>query len=177
MANPVLRQFVRGYLQEVSDLLPEVPGIDLEDYSNTLVERFSNPQISDQLSRLCRRSSTKVPSYVLPSVRSALDEDKPRTHLVLAVAAWLRYLRGEDFAGRPIEIEDAKAERLQPLAVQGEGNPRPLLRQYDIFAGLGECPRFTREVEQALQLLEAGPLEAASSLAASMVVLRDGSAA
>ena len=177
MANPVLQGFVRGYLQEVSQLLPEVPGIDLDDYIDTLVERFSNPQISDQLSRLCRRSSTKVPSYVLPSVRAALDGDKPRAHLVLAVAAWLRYLRGEDYAGRPYEIEDAKADRLQPLAVEGDTDPRALLAQHDVFEALGECPRFTREVEEALHLLEAGPLEAASSVAASMVVLRAGSAA
>jgi mannitol 2-dehydrogenase len=177
MADPVLRSFVDGYLQEVSALLPEVPGIDLDDYRQTLLERFSNPQISDRLSRLCRRSSTKVPSYVLPSVRAALDQDMPRDHLVLAVASWLRYLQGEDFAGGTIEIEDAHADRLRPLALEGDLDPRPLLAQYDIFASLGECPRFTGEVEQALRLLQGGPLEAVAALSTERGPARQESAA
>jgi mannitol 2-dehydrogenase len=177
MANPVVRHFVEGYLLEVSALLPEVPGIDLADYRQTLLERFSNPQISDQLARLCRRSSTKVPSYVLPSVRLAIERDQPRGHLILAVAAWLRYLRGTDHAGGPIEIDDANAERLHALAVDGGGDPRPLLAQSDLFAALGTCPVFTAEVERALRLLELGPLEAAARVSASAHEAREGSAA
>jgi len=168
MADPVIRDFVEGYLAEVSRLIPTVPGIDLGDYSRTLVERFSNPKISDQLTRLCRRGSTKVPSYVLPSLRLAIDKDKPRAHLVLAVAAWLRYLRGHDHAGQAFDLEDAQGERLQPLAVQGQTDPRPLLTQREVFADLGDSPQLVRELEQALCLLEQGPLTAAARVTASV---------
>ena len=99
MADPLVRDVIAGYLQEASALLLTVPGIDLEDYRRTLLERFSNPRISDQLARLCRRGSTKVPAYLLPSLRQALDQDRPRGHLVLALACWMRFLRGEDHDG------------------------------------------------------------------------------
>lgn len=168
MADPVISQFVQGYLEEVSDLVPEVRGIDLADYSRTLVERFSNPRISDQIARLCRRGSTKVPAYVLPSLRLALEQDKPRAHLVLAVAAWLRYLRGADDAGRMIEIDDTNADRLRTLAAQGHTDPRPLLSQRDLFARLGDSRQLCRELEQALCLLEHGALEAAAEVAAAV---------
>jgi mannitol 2-dehydrogenase len=164
MADPVVCRFVRGYLAEVATLVPEVPGIDLGDYSQTLVARFSNPQISDQIDRLCRRGSTKVPSYVLPSLRASLEGDKPRAHLVLAVAAWLRYLRGEDYAGQPIDLQDANGGRLQKCALEGRSDPRPLLAQQDVFARLGENEQLTHELEQALCLLERGPLEAAAEV-------------
>jgi mannitol 2-dehydrogenase len=164
MADPVVRDHVAGYLREARAGLLSVPGVDLEQYCATLVERFSNPQVSDQLARLCRRGSTKVPAYVLPSVRVALDQDRPRAHLVLAVAAWLRYLRGRDYAGEAIELDDARAPRLQPLAEAGGTDPRPLLAQHDVFGCSSGDLRLAAELEQALQALEAGPLEAAARL-------------
>jgi len=164
MADPVVRRYVENYLAEAATGLLQIPGVDLDAYAATLVERFSNPQISDQLSRLCRRSSTKVPSYVLPSLQLALDHDTPRAHLVLAVAAWLRYLRGEDYAGTDLEVQDAQADRLRELARQGGGDPRPLLAQADVFGPLAGSEPLARELEAALTALEAGPLEAAAAL-------------
>jgi mannitol 2-dehydrogenase len=35
---------------EVKPLLSEVPGVDLTEYKTTLIERFANPAIRDQLS-------------------------------------------------------------------------------------------------------------------------------
>jgi len=165
MADPLVRDVVAGYLQEASALLLTVPGIDLEDYRRILLERFSNPRISDQLSRLCRRGSTKVPAYVLPSLRQALDQDQPRDHLVFAVACWMRFLRGEDHQGAPFEIEDALADRLQPLALSGGTDPRPLLSEHDVFGCLSNDVRLARELEHALQLLERGPRDAAAAVA------------
>ena len=37
---------------EVTPLLPAVPGVDLPDYKRTLLERFQNPKIRDTLARL-----------------------------------------------------------------------------------------------------------------------------
>jgi fructuronate reductase/mannitol 2-dehydrogenase len=164
MANPVLRRYVEGFLAEASAGLLEVPGVDLDSYTTTLVRRFSNPQISDQISRLCRRSSTKVPSYVMPSLRVALDQDTPRAHLLLAVAAWLRYLRGADYVGDDLHVEDAHADRLRELALLGGTDPRPVLSQTDLFGDLSFSERLARELEEVLEALEAGPLEAAAAL-------------
>ena len=162
MRSQVLRDYVDGYLAEAAALLPDVPGIDLAAYRTTLLERFSNPQLSDQTARLCRRGSTKVPSYVLPSLELALAQDQPRQHLVLALAGWLRFLRGVDYDGSPIEIEDAHADRLRSLAVAGGTDPRPLLAERDVFGSLTDSRQLVDELEQALCLLEAGPLEAAA---------------
>jgi fructuronate reductase/mannitol 2-dehydrogenase len=164
MANPVIRRYVEGFLAEASAGLLEVPGVDLGVYTDTLVQRFSNPQISDQISRLCRRSSTKVPSYVMPSLRVALDHKAPRAHLLLAVAAWFRYLQGADYVGHDLHVEDAHAERLRELALLGGTDPRPVLSQTDLFGDLSSSEQLARELEEVLKALENGPLEAAAAL-------------
>ena len=167
MADPRLRDFIDGYLHEAAALLPAVPGIDLEEYCATLIERFSNPQLGDQLSRLCRRGSTKVPSYVFPSVEQALSDDRPRAHLVMALAAWLRYLRGHDYAGDPIPVEDARADQLRPLAERAPRDSHSVLSEEEIFGNLGDHEELPSELEWALRLLEEGPLEAAIAVSAS----------
>jgi len=164
MADDRMRAFVEGYLEEVAALLLAVPGIDLPSYRATLVERFSNTRLSDGLDRLARRGSTKVPTYVLPSLRQALDQDRPRRHVVLATAAWLRYLRGVDYAGAPIEFADAQADRLTQLARAGGTDPHPFLEESGVFGSLGDSARLAAELTVALQALEEGPLEAAERL-------------
>jgi mannitol 2-dehydrogenase len=145
---------------DVVPLLPEVPGIDLGEYTGTLLERFSNPSISDDLGRLCRRGSTKVPNYLLPSVSEAIAQGRPHLLLTLAVAGWLRYLRGHDYAGEPIELQDAKAHILQPKAAEAGSDPRPLLQERSVFGDLGNDEKFIESVEAALEALEEGPREA-----------------
>ena len=166
MADPVVRRYVEGFLAEAATGLLDVPGVDLGEYAATLVERFSNPSVADQTSRLCRRGSTKFPSYVFPSLQLALDHDLPRAHLVLAVAAWMRYLRGADYAGVDLQVQDAHAERLEEIALLGGNDPRPLLAQADIFGALTGSERLAVELEAALEALEAGPLEAVAAMTA-----------
>lgn len=103
-----------------------------------------------------------MPGYVLPSLRLALDHQTARAHLVLAVAAWLRYLRGDDYAGQDLGVQDAHAERLRDLAQLGGTDPGPLLAQQDLFGCSGGSVQFARELERALEALEEGPLETAA---------------
>jgi fructuronate reductase/mannitol 2-dehydrogenase len=162
MANPIIADYLAALMrQEIAGLLPEVPGVDLAAYQRTLLERFANPRISDQLSRLCGRGSTKVPAYLLPSLIAARREGHPTGLLTLAVAGWCRYLRGSDRNGEPIEIRDARKHLLQPLAAQAVSDPRPLLRQREIFGHLGDDPQFVRALESAIRDIdEYGPAAA-----------------
>jgi fructuronate reductase/mannitol 2-dehydrogenase len=155
MANPVISDYLAALMrQEITASLPEVPGIDLAAYQRTLLERFSNPRISDQLSRLCGRGSTKMPAYLLPSLLAARAEGRPTTLLTLAVAGWCHYLRGYDRDGNPIEIKDARRDVLQPLAVARGTDPRPLLGERDIFGHLGDDAEFVRTLESAIRDIE-----------------------
>jgi fructuronate reductase/mannitol 2-dehydrogenase len=162
MANPIIADYLGVLMrQEIADLLPEVPGVDLEAYQRTLLERFANPRISDQLSRLCGRGSTKMPAYLLPSLTEARRQGRPTALLTLAVAGWCRYLQGVDRNGARIDIRDAQIHVLRPLAAGAGGDPRPLLRQRAIFGQLGDDPEFVRALESAIRDIdEYGPAAA-----------------
>jgi fructuronate reductase/mannitol 2-dehydrogenase len=122
MADPLVHAFIEGVMRdEVTPSLQAVPGVDLDEYRETLLRRFANEQVADQLDRLCRRGSSKVPTYLLPSLVDARTAGRPHELLTLAVAAWVRYLRGTDLAGEEIDINDARIDELGPLAVEGGG--------------------------------------------------------
>jgi fructuronate reductase/mannitol 2-dehydrogenase len=152
MADPVLREYMARLMSdEIGPLLPAVPGLDLTDYQGTLLERVSNPAIADPLARLCGRGSTKVPAYVLPSLREAVATGRPHELLALAVAAWMRYLRGTDLRRGSIEIHDVRRDQLQALARAGGDDPRPLLADERVFGSLGRDPHVAKALERALQ--------------------------
>jgi fructuronate reductase/mannitol 2-dehydrogenase len=159
MADPRIRAYVTRLMhEEIAPLLPGLPGLDVTAYCRALLRRLANPAIADPLTRLCARGSTKMPAYLLPSLAEALAGERPHAALALAVAAWLRCLRGTDLAGAPIEILDDRADRLCALAALGGDDPRPVLSERDVFGDLGSRPGFAAAVEEALRdLAQRGP--------------------
>jgi mannitol 2-dehydrogenase len=136
---------------EVTPLLPEVPGIDLGEYKNTLIERFANPAIRDQLGRLGTEGSARIPKFVVPSVSEQLQRGGPIKFLSLTVASWFRYLSGKDDAGKPVPMNDPMLDQLQEAAKAGGKDPRKLLAMRQLFSEeLATNPRFVKEVEEAL---------------------------
>jgi mannitol 2-dehydrogenase len=155
MTNPILADYLAVLMrEEVAPLLPAVPGVDLAEYQRSLLDRFANPAISDQLSRLCGRGSTKMPAYLLPSLHESRRQGRPALLLTLAVAAWACYLRGSDLDGNPIEIRDARRDPLRSLALAGGTDPRPLLSDREVFGPLGEDAELVTALEYALHDLE-----------------------
>ncbi len=159
MADPAYAAYISALVDEVMPLLPRADGIDLDAYKESLMERLANPEMADQLSRLCRRGSTKVPSYLLPSIREAREAGRPAPMLTLAVAGWFRFLQGRDYAGDPIPVEGPRAEEFVELARQEGADPRPLLTVRDVFDGLADDPGFVRDLHVASEALDAGPRE------------------
>ena len=155
---------------EIAPLLPRPAGVDLDDYQRQLLRRFANPAIGDSLDRLCRRGSTKVPGNLLPSLRQALAEGRPTALLTLAVAGWVRHLRGTDLAGRPLELADARAAELTALARLGGADPRPLLAERSLFGDLGEHRGFVAALTEDLHQLDT--LGVPATLAAHLHAVR-----
>lgn len=153
MADPLIRQAVESLMNEVTPTLQPVPGIDLNNYKQTLIERFANPKIRDQLPRLCLNSAAKMPKFVLGSVRDAVQQGNAIAWMSLTVAAWFRYLSGQDEQGQAIAIDDPMADVLTQRAHEGGPNPQSLLSLTEIFGDLSQSPRFVEFVSQHLQNL------------------------
>ena len=151
LADPVFADYLDQLMQrEVGPLLGTDHLVDLDDYRATLMRRFANPAMGDRLARLAERGSTKLPSYVLPSLETALRTDAPHSLLVLSVAGWMRHLRGHDREGRTFPVEDPLAETLQPIAREMGNDPRPLLAQEAVFGDLGREPGLVAALSRSL---------------------------
>jgi len=155
MADAHLQSLVRRMMdEEVTPLLPAVPGIDVAEYKRTLVQRFLNPKIRDTLARLAFGGSDRMPKFLLPSLAEALAQKRPHALLTLATAGWLRYLRGVDEHGAEITLQDDRADELRSLAQQGGSDPTPLLTVRRVFGDLGQHEAWVAEVSATLRDLD-----------------------
>jgi fructuronate reductase/mannitol 2-dehydrogenase len=156
-ADPTMRAFLTEMMRtEIGPLLPVVPDMDVDTYVTMVLKRLSNETICDPLSRLCRRGSTKVPAYLLPSLVEARQQGRPAPLLTLALAGWFRYLKGTDFSGRVIDIEDARLDDLQARALRGGVDPGPLLDVPGVTDGLREDVGLWWDLRLAMRDLEHG---------------------
>ncbi len=156
MAAEHLCRFVVGFLDhEAKPVVPPVAGIDLDEYTASVVERFSNPHIGDQISRLCLDGSAKFPKFLLPTVRSQLDAGGPVVLSALALAGWCHYLNGTTDAGDAItHANDPQLEDAIAHARRSQSDPAAFLAWGDVFgADLAVPGRFADAFVEALDRL------------------------
>jgi len=153
MEHPLLRKLVWQMMQEeVKPLLPAISGVDIDEYCKTLMERFSNPTIMDQLPRICLNASGKIPQFIMPSIAEATWVTGPFRRLCFVAAAWFHYLKGVDDNGKPFEVEDPMRDVLQAKARAGGTNPAELLSVKNLFGDdLRNDKRFIQQITTALE--------------------------
>lgn len=153
MEHPVFRKFVWQMMQEeVKPSLPEIPGVNIDEYCNTLMERFSNPTIMDQLPRICLNATGKIPQFIMPSIAEAIWVTGPFRRLCFVAAAFFRYVNGVDDNGNTFTVEDPMRDELQARARAGGTNPMELLNIKNLFGDdLRGDKRFLQEITTAME--------------------------
>ena len=140
MNDPLFVQYIRAYMDhDVTPQLASVPGIDLEGYKDTLIERFSNQAIADQLERVCSDGSSKFPKFTVPTIKRLIADGQPLERAALVVAAWALYLKGVDENGTHYRIPDPRAAFCQGLIAEDVLVTQRLLGVEEIFGS--EIPR------------------------------------
>jgi mannitol 2-dehydrogenase len=145
--------------REAGPVVPDAPGIDLDTYIDALVARFSNPAIGDQIDRLCTDGTSKIPTFLLPTVRDQLEAGGPIELASLAIAAWRRYLRGTDDAGQEIDL--APDPRRDQATLAATGDPATFLDLSSVFGDVGQHPRLRAAVTEAAADIETLGIRAA----------------
>ncbi|KAM0229476.1 hypothetical protein ACHAP5_011646 [Fusarium lateritium] len=155
MEHPIYRKFVWQMMQqEVKPLLPDIPGVDIDKYCNTLMERFSNPTIMDQIPRVALNASGKIPQFIMPSIAENIWCTGPFRRLCFVAAGWFIYINGVDDKGNKFEVDDPMREKLQALAKEGGKDPRSILSVKELFGDdLRSDQRFLDEVTKAMELI------------------------
>lgn len=152
--DPLLARFLRRYMDdEATPTLRPVPGVDLGEYKDTLLERFGNPEVRDTVARLAADSSNRIPKWLVPVINEQLAAGRPVALSAAIVASWARYAEGVDESGEPIEVVDQFAEELVPLARSQADDPLAFVKNRSLFGDLAERPEFTEPYLWALRSL------------------------
>ena len=163
MADPPLAGFVKGCGRARSSRGEPPPGQDLTQYADALFARFANPGINHRTWQIAMDGSQKLPQRLLSTLAENLAAGRPCPRLMLAVAAWIRYVSGVDEAGREIDVRDPMAQILKERSAQGVA---AVLGLREIFPdGLGKMLEPGVSAAHA-RLLAVGARHAAGELAA-----------
>jgi mannitol 2-dehydrogenase len=157
--DPLFARFLLDYMTaEAIPTLRPVPGVDLHQYANQLIERFSNSEVGDTVARLCANASDLIPKFLLPVIRHRLATGAPFTRSAAVVASWARYAEGTDENGETHELDDALAPQLQAAAGRQRCHPAAFVEDNRaVFGELADDPRFTEVYSSILSsLLERG---------------------
>jgi len=93
LQDPKIYRFIKDFME--LDVTPHVPapaGTDLNAYKQTLLERFANRAVSDQVSRLCADGISKFPVYIVPTIIKMLASGQDLTRIALLLASYRHYL-------------------------------------------------------------------------------------
>ena len=152
--DPLFQRFLLGYMdEEATPTLEPVPGVDLDAYKHTLIERFSNPEVRDTIARLAAESSDRIPKWLLPVLRSQLASGGEIKRSAAVVASWARYAEGVDEHGDPIDVVDRLADRLTEIARRQRDDPDAFIANRELFGDLASDERFVASYRAALDSL------------------------
>ena len=151
--DEVFSSYLRTFLdQEATPILGNIEGIDLEDYKDSLLERFANPNIKDSVSRICSESSAKLPKFLIATVHDNLATGGSIKYATLVIAAWCYYSdKGMDRHGHPIEIIDVMSIELHQAAEQTTTDPLAFIRLESLFGDLIKNEKFTKMYTEVVQ--------------------------
>ncbi len=120
VADPVFATYVRRlWKAEIIPATAAPPGVDLHAYADRLFHRYANPAIRHRTWQIAMDGSQKLPQRILGTLAENLAQGRGSPGLVLAVAAWMRYVGGIDEQGAPIDVRDPLAARLRATLEAG----------------------------------------------------------
>jgi fructuronate reductase len=128
MADAGLNRLVRRHLRAAAKTLPPV-AIDISDYAQALVERFSNPAIAHATHQIAADGTEKMPQRIFMPAIETLESGGDVSSFAFATAAWMRYGLGYRDTGEPYSVIDPRAEDIA-AAVSGASDAREIFNAY-----------------------------------------------
>ena len=155
LEDEVFSTFMRKFMdKEATPVLGEIEGINLNDYKDSLEERFANPNIKDSVSRICSESAAKLPKFLIPTIQENLQLGGSIRYGTFILAAWCYYSdKGVNLNNSPIEIIDERKAELHEHAAKYDQDKLSFLRIADIFGDLVTNDRFVSEYTQMMQTI------------------------
>jgi mannitol-1-phosphate/altronate dehydrogenase len=121
MQDPLLRRLLGCFMEQ--DVIPHLDlprGVSAHAYKDTVLERFANPAVADQLLRVAHDGAAKIPVFHSETIATLLAQGLDPSRAALLLACFRLYLMGRDGHGAALEVaephfSDADRALLDPL--------------------------------------------------------------
>jgi len=171
MSNAIIRNFVHKLMmEEIAAVVVAPRELDLQQYIESLMDRFTNSALQHQCYQIAMDGSQKIPPRLLSTITDALNANKSIDRCCLAVAAWMIYITSIDVRGNQIIVQDPLAQDLHYIAAPHRYDAKKLvdvlLQERRIFSlELASHSLFKQVLTGALeQILNKGILGALSNV-------------
>jgi len=136
--DPLFARFLRGYMRrEAIPTLDPVPGVDVGEYCEQLIERFAGVAVQDTLARLAVDGSDRIALFVLPVLSEQLAAGRSMRYCALVLAAWAEFLAGKT----DVEPVDKRLADLRAAIAEDDLTPGRFLDFRPVFGDLGSNAR------------------------------------
>lgn len=128
MGNTNLVSLVKRFMdEEVMPTLKIPEGFDVIFYMQQLRSRFANKALKHRTWQVAMDGSQKLPQRQIAIIRDQMAQNRQIEISCFGLAAWMRYVRGVDEQGEPIDVQDPLAEELKQKWVASDGNTKDLV--------------------------------------------------
>lgn len=122
MKDQNIIHFIQDFMDiDITPYVPAPGNTDLDEYKHTLMERFSNHSVSDQISRLCFDGISKFPVYIMPNLAKMINDEQSLTRIAFLIASYRHYLKYKtDDHGIPFEIGEPWLTKDDQILIQSD---------------------------------------------------------
>ncbi len=155
MDDPRLVALLQQFLDR--DVIPYVegpPGVELSDYARSILQRFANPAVGDQLLRIASDGASKIPTFHTRTISVLVEGGFDVRREALLLALFRRYLGGIDDIGTSFEVLEPQLSE-QDRRLLGSADPVDALRSRPFAAlGLDSRPEFVTTYRELVGRLD-----------------------
>ena len=116
MQQHEFRAFIHYLMhEEIRPTVRPPPNLNLDQYCDELLERFTNPTLNHHTYQIAMDGSQKLPQRLLSVIHDQVARHGTIEATSLVIAAWIRYACGVDEQGNTYVVQDPLAEKLNTI--------------------------------------------------------------
>ena len=143
MKHEGIYSFLKKVMKE--EIIPHVnplPDISPEQYFESILNRFLNPEIKDTTRRVAFDGSSRHSLFLVPSINDSIKNKMPLKGLALVQALWAKMCQGVREDNSMIENNDPIWETLNTYAIDTKNNPLKWFDLKEVYGNLDHDQSF-----------------------------------
>ena len=157
--DPEIRQMAYAYVTEdvipcLEDTAKPYP-LNLPKYRDVVLDRFSNPNILDTNQRVAMDGFSKIPGFIQPTLREALDANRSIDAVARLPALFLRFLQRQQRGEIPFKYEDQAMNPASAQAICTSSDPiATFANEQVLFGSIAGNERLIAALRKAVPVVD-----------------------